>query len=1249
MTEDRRTHNEIRDSLIIGNVFQARDVTGSVTPGPPAAGPGSSGATGSQPSAPTDPWPRQAATSPLWPPHTPLPLRKATTQAAARLAQLRDLAEPHLRTDPWQDPGLPARCTARTEWLTADLALSPPEAALLILLPYLHQVRRLHLAATLAHLDPATLRRHPAPDADRAAFEAFIEGHDLLRHRARLRPDTEPSIGWWLFHRWLAERDLHTAPDQITALVTELGIPALSELLHPDRMGLLLHGITRGPAACDPDFLSQLQPEDHLSDHQPLREQRLLLLAALAHATAIEITALPDVVAEHLGIPNAVDPAELRDTLDGARWGGSRELPVLRADCRHEAVIEGLREHTAGVDDLLHRIHRVVRERITVPMPELPTRFSADGLTGPLTGYARFRQDDAGVRHLLGGVQLYKDPGLAVRELYQNGLDGLRYRAARTEYLTRTGVPVLPFEPALSIVQEVDEDGREYLECAENGIGMGEKELRGVFCTATARFTQQVDYRRERADWLRLDPPVRLYPNSRFGIGVFSYFMLAEEIRVTTCRMEPDGRPGPVLEARIYGPGNLFRIVRLAERGAEPGTKVRLYLRGREELDRYWSALEVLDRVLAIAEFPTTARHGSRQLTWTAGELRAREATEGHDHQYHAGGALCPAPVTPSGSRVIWCAEGGGVLVDGLAVGPQPGALVHRAGVVGAVVNLCGELAPRLSYDRTSLIEDVTGVLDELLADAVPVLTAPDCPLPEFWWLARIAVHSPRRADAIVAACARAERPLPLRDRPFAMARTGFFLADDEILRKTDVPVRQRIDQPSTEGHLPDHVLLWRLLADAPNPVLTSLTEACPELAEVTAVRPALPSDVLALAPTGQWLSHWSQAHPAFRYPKLEEVGFTPEELARRAAELGVDLSVPSPVTVNLLRRTAHRWDLDLEDLAVIWRDRGIEVPAEVLELALAAEEHRFLLPNLDPAMHDCLDPAEEVPAGHLAQASLALGLPVSAVCEAFERLGYQVHRTGLPESPDELTATLLSQNENGGWPWLRRSEPVPPGRVLELATALEASPAEAVNWLSRFGFTASLPADAHVDEWTLLYNDIHHELLRPPGPVPLGHLLTAAGSDVGELAGIVARLRDYGFNLPFTPPERPDKLDGFLLYEEGPLHHWWIGAGEEAPFASVLVAAEEVRLQPRQLIARLRKYGIQVAAHRLPAGLSADWAEDLLRRAVNTGLSLSGLLDIARWMGRPIPRIVTWLQVLGVEVPDLGETLRDTLARVPR
>ena len=75
------------------------------------------------------------------------------------------------------------------------------------------------------------------------------------------------------------------------------------------------------------------------------------------------------------------------------------------------------------------------------------------------------------------GEQLYGDPALAIRELYQNALDACRYREARTEYLRRTRDPASDWAGRIRFAQGIDDDGRPYLDCVDNGIGMGVREL----------------------------------------------------------------------------------------------------------------------------------------------------------------------------------------------------------------------------------------------------------------------------------------------------------------------------------------------------------------------------------------------------------------------------------------------------------------------------------------------------------------------------------------------------------------------------------------------------------------------------------------------------------------------------------------------------------------------------------------------------------------------------------------------------
>src|SRR5690606_13595771 len=180
----------------------------------------------------------------------------------------------------------------------------------------------------------------------------------------------------------------------------------------------------------------------------------------------------------------------------------------------------------------------------------------------------------------------------------QNALDACGYRQARTEYLRRTQGFADGWTGRIRFEQGIDADGRPYLDCIDNGIGMGVRELSDVFAQAGVRLGDLPEFIEEQAEWARLDPPVQLHPNSRFGIGVLSYFMLADEVTGGTCRMERAGTPGPLLRVSIAGPGSLFRIRTLGP-GRECGTTVRLHLRSATAV----SCVETLRNVLWVAEY----------------------------------------------------------------------------------------------------------------------------------------------------------------------------------------------------------------------------------------------------------------------------------------------------------------------------------------------------------------------------------------------------------------------------------------------------------------------------------------------------------------------------------------------------------------------------------------------------------------------------------------------------------------------
>ena len=1308
------THNSVDGALVTGGtivqVGSVAQLTVQHGPADPARSPTAA-----------DPWELRATASGIWD-HIPdsrdaEPWRRQTATVAARLAALRDEAGQRLAGDPWQDPGFAARFAERLEWVLGEpgrgpgLDLYPAEAALLVLTPFLYRVHTLRAAAERLEVEPWRLEAAAAADPRRASFEAFAGGHGLLVQRALLRPESGPEIGWWLFHRWLVRHGGYADAPAVADLLDAVGEPAaaLGDVLDPLRVGRLLHGLRRGPDVCNAEFLETLPTDDRLPGpgHQHVRDQRLVLLTALAFAVSLEMTALPDIVADHLGIPHPVGLPRLRHTLEQSNWGGTRDLPVLRADCGHEAVVEGLRAATERSDELLHAVRRTVHSRVNHPMPVLPSRLSADGVrpaAGTFTGWAGFRLDERRVRGLLMGVQLYKDRDLAIRELYQNALDACRYRRARTEYLDRTHAAAsFSYEGSISFVQDTDEDGREYVECRDDGIGMGEAELRGVFSQAGARFAEQQDFQEERAAWNRLEPPVPFFPNSRFGIGVLSYFMLADEIRVTTCRMGATGAPGPVLEASICGPGHLFRIVERAAGGARPGTTVRLYLRppagGGADLAPSWSSPDVLGRLLAIAEFPTDATHGAETREWVPGELRAREQPDGELFGLDAHGTLRACPDMPEGAQVIWCENGGGLLVDGLVVHPLVRGDVlsaQGAGLAGAVVNLSGPFAPqRLSADRSEILDDLRGTVRELLAGAVGWLVAQTGTPPTFEWLCDIAEGSMPLADLITAECIAAAHPLVHEKAHFNTGQTGCLPADVQLAApKVHGPYRSGKRNPlMATGYfpVPDHVHLWRLLAHRPHSSVIELSQICPELGEVGPVLAALPSDHRLLdlrLDNDSFRKHDAVGRLTDAAVALSR---TPRDVARRAALLGLhkfppdafpDALVPPggaadaalaarteiavrtrELTVPALVRLAVKAGSTVAGTAAWWRDNGTEVPDTVHASALALAQDEQLLAHVAEVQPAWFVPGTSVHPGALAATALALDVPLDELCVRLARCGLAADGTGLSDVLDEVTVPLLSEHLLDGGPLLSRTLPVPPSRVLLAAETWGVTPAAAMDRYTAMGFIAPepFPAELRPEDETLLTDqgDLYgygELILRPGDPVPYTHLLIAAESLETTPWEVADRLRDFGIDVPLhEPSELHHPLDADLFEAEGPLSWHLVTTDDPLPFAHVIFAARHLLVSPELITDRLHDWGIPLSCDALPEGLSYANAQALLSTQEEMLLThddhvdLADLLRRARQMYEPLVRVRSWLVQLGIPTVDPARAVEAALPLVPR
>lgn len=1054
------TENSISGDVPNSLIIQAHTINGGVHLSVPAAEP------------PSEPWARLVDDSKVW---------RADQDRAAALAVATQLASSHkdLPDDPWLDRGLPERFTKRVSWLARklDVRFGAAEATLLTLIPLLHQVLWTRAAADRLAGPPASFYR------DHSRLAARMEGHDEVR--------------WWLFHRWLWLQAEVIKPESVATLLVDVP-PALT----PERVSGLLQGLRIEPnVLCGRQRLIEMRPQETLfggtDDEEHVRTPLLGLLLAVAYAMSIDTTGLSDIIVWH----TPVDFPRLHETIASASWVPRADCPVLSAVCHHASVVEALREHTVRLDALLHAVRQAADEhQVLAPLRLLPERASSDEVRpalGPdrrpvFSGWSRFRMDEQRVQELLMGEQLYRDRSLAIRELYQNALDACRYRRAREEYLRRTTDRSSTWSGRITFSQGIDPAGHPYLDCTDNGVGMGLSELTGVFARAGARFADLAEFRDEQVDWSRLDPPVELHPNSRFGIGVLSYFMLADELTITTCRMSRHtGHPGPVYEVTITGPGHLFEIRELAVQGT-PGTTIRLHLRaGIEE-----SCVQTLDRLLAIADFDTTAKHNDRSSYWPAGVF----AKAGYD---------ATNTVTDATGHVVWCDHGGGLLVDGLRTEPL------RDSTIGTFVNLTGRDAPRLSVDRTTILSEVAPLVQELQRAAIPDLIDADTLLTEKW-LTHLGFDNPALADMIV------------EQSP----HLSIFPADTSLISSDPYPLAEH---RQVAGYPLNHILLWRLLArgDA-----AELMELAPELADTGPLLAARPSDVHLLCTGRGSPMHWGAAEalaaPGRIVSLARSVSLSPHSIARRLSDLGID-------GIDFEQFPAERWQPDDTAPTVATRTpsstgfslppsgeaarKSYDSPTALVRAAIDLQIRPRILTDdalpewLPKAWENLCAEAKTLP-GPLSPGELLgmvgkLGIPMAQVLEYCRAMG--LTPPDLPGKTSQEDIQLLSVELNGSAPWLDVRWPVRLHHLIKAHAVLNQSPFWAADRLTEFGFTVpseNLPYYPEFRDLTLL-RSARGGFLDPGKPVPLAHLVSVSRQLGQHLTQVVDRLRELGMIVP--------------------------------------------------------------------------------------------------------------------------------------
>ncbi|MER5446314.1 hypothetical protein ABT065_11820 [Streptomyces sp. NPDC002764] len=581
----------------------------------------------------------------------------------------------------------------------------------MIAAPFLREAAWADRLMQAADASPFNTGRIPDAGQQRRHLEQVQANYPHIRRKLaqsqlRGRNRDEAIIGLWIVHRWIFERFEEDAePVSVDPADTFTRDLLDFEAADAHRVEVLSKVLRRLAAETGQDGpVEYVQESSPLQVRLPegrrsLRVRPLSALLRLAGTLALDVRTFPDVIADHLAVADPVSPADIITLINRSLdWLPDEGWLHLDVSCPHQAI-------HASLSDVVERSDRLaatIRQLATIlPASEqhllagVPARITDRGLR-PRTrdGQAayevpllRFHLAQTEVRDMLMGRQLYGDPLLAVRELYQNAMDACRYRDMRWRYLRRKGSGATDWTAAITLVQGVDSNGS-YIECRDNGVGMGLDQLKGTFTRAGSRFQQSRSFRREQAIWLQQDPSLVLYPNSRFGIGVLSYFMIADQMTIVTRQVHPDGTVAhSALRVDIPSSGSLFRIQRQSDNGEdtlpEGGTRVRLYLREDENLPKI-SCTSITRSTVKVSEFNLDVIEEDARETWHPGTLRHVAGNTADSYQEAVPGLL-------------WWVNGeGAILCDGVITDKKP---------FGYVLNLAGAKSGTLSVNRNELLE----------------------------------------------------------------------------------------------------------------------------------------------------------------------------------------------------------------------------------------------------------------------------------------------------------------------------------------------------------------------------------------------------------------------------------------------------------------------------------------------------------------------------------------------------------------
>ncbi len=194
-----------------------------------------------------------------------------------------------------------------------------------------------------------------------------------------------------------------------------------------------------------------------------------------------------------------------------------------------------------------------------------------------------FKPNSKKLLQLLAGTGLYGKPIIAIREIIQNALDAIKvqiaYKVIEDNLSTKEQVALLEksFSIELSILKQAEDY---WIICKDNGVGMDKEIIMKSFLVGGAA---------KRHELLELERRChnvghKLEVTGQFGIGVLSYFMIADKIIINTKKSHQSGyHESNGWEFEINGLSDFGELRKVDS--DTPGTIVKLRIR-KELLDQ---------------------------------------------------------------------------------------------------------------------------------------------------------------------------------------------------------------------------------------------------------------------------------------------------------------------------------------------------------------------------------------------------------------------------------------------------------------------------------------------------------------------------------------------------------------------------------------------------------------------------------------------------------------------------------------